>query len=128
MGRRNSLCGRREPTFAAFLTRGQTDAQGGVIAADTFDEIWADTGNWLTFGSYSSGKDATGNWANDVMTIKGIALYGADEKDFATDIQAPVITLDKAVESVYMIGEKANFPELRPLMPTPTLTEMSSWF
>ena len=99
-----------EPTFAAFLTRGQTDAQGGVIAADTFDEIWADTGNWLTFGSYSSGKDATGNWANDVMTIKGIALYGADEKDFATDIQAPVITLDKAVESVYMIGEKANFP------------------
>lgn len=94
--------------IVATLTPGDADAQLGVLERSKFEALFNAESHYLTFGAYSWGF--VNNWADDVMTVKAVAAYSADETEFATDITPPAITLDGAVESIYALNEAANFP------------------
>lgn len=96
------------PNITATLTPGSADAQLGIIEQNKFNKVFNAESHYLTFGAYSNGY--VNNWADDVMTVKAVTVYGSDETEFATDITPPAITLAGNVESIYALNEVANFP------------------
>ena len=66
----------------------------GQLESGLFDRLAdeATGAGWLTFGAATFSKNAQGQYYDDIMRIKGVSMYAADETEFAVDIARPVLT------------------------------------
>lgn len=95
------------------LNRGTSNTRG-ELESGLFDELVneATGAGWLTFGAATFAKDSNGEYYDDIMRIKGVAVYSADETEFNVDITRPELTkVSGDMPTMAFVNEKVTIPE-----------------
>ena len=93
------------------LARGTSNVKG-QLESGLFDRLAdeATGAGWLTFGAATFSKNAQGQYYDDIMRIKGVSMYAADETEFAVDIARPVLTSEGSLPQRVTVGETVTLP------------------
>ena len=95
------------------LNRGTSNTRG-ELESGLFDELVneANGAGWLTFGAATMAKDSNGQYYDDIMRIKGVAVYSAEETEFGVDIVRPELTKGTGdMPTSAFVNEKVTIPE-----------------